>query len=58
MRSVSGAAQGSTDIARRAGGLADAAKATLDDVAASKDSATNLATLAGDLGGLVSRYTL
>ena len=58
VRSVSGAAQGSQDIAQRAGGLAQSAEATLADVAASKDSATNLATLAGDLRGLVSRYTL
>ena len=58
VRSLAGAAQGSLDIATRSGGLAETSKATLADVARSRESASNLSSLAGNLTGLVSRYHL
>ncbi|MDF1799360.1 MAG: methyl-accepting chemotaxis protein [Planctomycetota bacterium] len=58
VRNVSGAAAGSTEIATRAAGLAGTSKLALNDAAASSESASNLAVLAGDLRDLISRYKL
>lgn len=58
VRSVNGAARGSQDIAQNAGSLAETARATLDDVASSRQSTDNLAHLAGELSGMVAHYTL